>query len=100
MGNEGLRAALDEALATVEQGIARSTKPDREGFLMTSHIREMLAAHPEPSEEEIARVLHDQDVSDGEAIPNSWEHAGDVVQVGYLRQARAVRTLILGRCGE
>lgn len=42
-----LRAALDEALTTVEQGIARSPRPDREGFLMTSHIRQLLAAHPE-----------------------------------------------------
>lgn len=45
-GDGGLREALDEALTTVEQGIAKSTKPDREGFLMTSHVRQILAAHP------------------------------------------------------
>lgn len=41
-----LRAALEEALTTVEEGIAHSTRPEREGFLMTSHIRQILAAHP------------------------------------------------------
>lgn len=41
-----LREALEEALTTVEQGIAHSRKPDREGFLMTSHIRQLLATHP------------------------------------------------------
>lgn len=55
----GLREALEEALATVETGIARSTKPDREGFLTTSRIRWMLANHPAP---------HPRPVVDREAI--------------------------------
>jgi hypothetical protein len=59
MSDESLRDALEEALATVEQGIARSTKPDREGFLMTTHIRQLLAAHPaEPARTGIDSSLH------------------------------------------
>jgi hypothetical protein len=43
----GLREALEGAVTVVEQGIARSTRPDREGFLMTSHVRQILAAYPD-----------------------------------------------------
>jgi hypothetical protein len=46
VSDQSLREALEEAIGTVEQGIARSTKPGREGFLMTSHLRQMLTAHP------------------------------------------------------
>lgn len=46
MSDQALREALEAAIGTVEQGMARSTKPDREGFLMTSHLRQMLAACP------------------------------------------------------
>lgn len=56
-----LREALEKALGVVEEGIARSTKPDREGFLMTSHVRQILAAAEVDPETGFARPLLDRE---------------------------------------
>jgi hypothetical protein len=42
-----LHAALTEAVDTIVTGIERSTRPGRDGFLLTSHLQQILDAHPE-----------------------------------------------------
>jgi hypothetical protein len=46
IGPDGFRAAIEADMAMIEDGIAKSRQPDREGFLVFHRIRELLAKHP------------------------------------------------------
>lgn len=96
-----LRAALTEAVDTIVTGIDRSTRPGRDGFLLTSHLQQLLDKHPADvpviSRERLAGAIlaewmrHVQAQTRAAPIDHCLAYADAVIESGMFRSVAEVQ---------